>query len=131
MTKNSAIAHSLLAVSAALVSTQLSAKEPVVVTGQHGAPAYQEQVNFADLDLRQLKARLTLVRRVMQASTNVCIQAEGRMNMNRVLGGAENTCPNRTYRVARPQIMAAIRRAKSGQPQLATALMITGPAQVR
>ena len=106
MTKNSAIAHSLLAVSAALVSTQLSAKEPVVVTGQHGAPAYQEQVNFADLDLRQLKARLTLVRRVMQASTNVCIQAEGRMNMNRVLGGAENTCPNRTYRVARPQIMA-------------------------
>ena len=71
MIKKSSIARPLFALAAALVSTQLSAGEPVVVTGQHGEPVYREQVSFADLDLRQSKARQTLFRRVMQASTNV------------------------------------------------------------
>ena len=131
MTKNSAIARPLLAVAAALVSTQLAAKEPMVVTGQHRQPVYQEQVEFADLDLRQSRARQALFSRVMQASTNVCIQTEGQINMNRVLGSPQNTCPNRTYKAARPQILAAIRRARTGQPHPATALIISGPARVR
>ena len=51
--------------------------------------------------------------------------------MNKVMGGAKNTCPNRTFSAARPQIVAAIRLADFGQPQPATALMITGPVPVR
>lgn len=131
MITKSAIARPLLAVAAALVSTQLAAREPVVVTGHFAEPVHQQQVSFADLDLRQSRARQALFSRVMQASAKVCLQTEGRMNMNRVLGGAENTCPNRTYRVARPQVLAALRRARNGQPHPATALTISVPALVR
>ena len=130
MTTNSTIARPLLILAAALVSTPLAA-EPVVVTGERGQPVYQERVDFADLDLRQSGARQTLFRRLMRASTEVCIQAEGEINMNKVMGGAQNTCPNRTYRVARPHIMAAIRRATSGQPHQATALTVAAPARAR
>lgn len=131
MIKTPTITRPLLALAAAIVSVPLAAKEPVLVTGQQGEPFYQEQVSFADLDLRQSRARQLLSRRVMQASTNVCIQAEGRMNMNRVMGGPENTCPNRTYRAVRPQITAAIRRATSSQPHPATALVVAAPAPAR
>ncbi len=130
MIKTSTLTRPLFALAAALVATPLAAQEPTVVTGNH-QPVFQERIGIADLDLRQSKARLTLMQRVMQASTNVCIQAEGQMNMNRVLGGPENTCPNRTYRVARPQITAVIRRAMAGQPQLTTAFVITAPTMAR
>jgi UrcA family protein len=128
MTRNSTIARPLFALAAALACAPLAAKEPVVVTGQ---PVYQERVDFADLDLRQSRARQTLFRRVMRASTEVCIRFEGKINIDKVMGGARNTCPNRTYRVARPQIMAAIRRANSGQPQPALALVVAAPTAAR
>jgi UrcA family protein len=124
------IARPLLALAAALVAAPLAAREPVIVTGKPGQPLYQERVDFSDLDLRQSQARQTLFRRVMRASTDVCIRHEGRINIDKVMGGPRNTCPNRTYRVARPQVMAAIRRATSGQPTT-TAMIVTAPATAR
>jgi UrcA family protein len=129
MTRNSSIARPLLTLAVTLVSIPLAAKEPVVVTGERGRLVYQDRVDFADLDLRERQARTVLVRRVMTAAWSVCIAAEGRRSAEMALGGADGNCPNSTYRAAQPQIRVAIERAKSGQPQLATALVISGPAR--
>lgn len=128
MTMNCTFARSLFALAAASTTVPLAAKEPVVVTGE---PVYQQRVDFADLDLRRSQGRQTLFRRVMRASTDVCIRYEGRINLDKVMGGEQNTCPSRTYRVARPQIMAAIRRAERGEALAATALTVAAPANAR
>lgn len=123
------IAHMLPFV--VLVPSPPAAREPVTVTGESVHPTYEEQVDFTDLDLRQPRGRQTLFRRVMRASTDVCIRYEGRINMNMVMGGPQNTCPNRTYRAARPQIMAAIGRATSNRRQMASAVVVAAPPRER
>ena len=101
----------------------------MTVTGQ---PVYQERVSFADLDLRNSGDRQKLKGRVHRASDRVCIAAEGpipRYSPSWGRNGVE-TCSDLAYDAAHPQIAAAIDRARSGR-QLATALIITGPANAR
>ena len=116
----------LLAFAAAVIAAPLAAEQPVTVTGEP-RPVYQERVSFADLDLLQHGHQRMLKRRVQRASNRVCFQA-GETDFPLTAG---DTCPNRTYRVARPEIIAAIRRANSGQPHPATALIVRGPVRTR
>jgi UrcA family protein len=131
MTRKTIVARSLLTLGTAIVATPLAAREPVVVTAQPASPVYQQEVNFADLDLRQSGARQTLFQRVMDAAWSVCIEAEGKRSAELAVGDAERNCPNSTYRAARPQITAAIRHANSGLPQTATAVVIAAPGPAR
>ena len=128
MTRNSTIARPLLVLAAALASSPLAANEPLSVTAQ---PVHRQEVDFADLDLRQSNARQTLFRRVMDASWAICIAAEGRRSAGLAFGDPAGNCPNSTYRAARTQIMAAIRRANAGQSHPATAVVVTSPAPAR
>lgn len=128
MIKNTQIARPLLALAAALVSIPLAAQETVIVSGK---PVFQERVNFADLDLRQTKARLALARRVMHAAWTVCIAAEGEHSAGFALGDSADNCPNSTYDAARPQMTAAFRRAERGEQPTTTALIIAAPASTR
>jgi UrcA family protein len=123
MTKQSFIAQPLLALAVALVITPLAAQEPTVVTGKH-RPIYQERVSFADLDLRRGSGQRLLRSRVRRASSDVCFKAEG-VDHDRlgVRGGL--SCDDQTYQDARPQISAAIHRAKSGQTPAAIAIAIS------
>lgn len=131
MTRNSAIARSLLAISAMLAAAPLVAEQPVVVTGRQAEPVYQERVSFADLDLRNLTSQQQFRARVHDAAERVCVQAVGRFEPRLSGLSMESTCASRTYRIARPQIVAAIHRATSGQPHPATALIVTAPARAR
>ena len=126
MTRTFQIGRPLLALAAALVAAPLAADEPMTVTGQ---PLYQERVSFADLDLRNGSAQQALKRRVHNASERVCIEAEGPFNAN--VGYMDQpSCTEATYADARPQIRTAIGRAKAGL-QLATSLVVSGPARTR
>lgn len=131
MITTSSLARPLIALAAVLAATSVSAKEPVVVTGHQALPGHQAQVDFADLNLRRSKARQVLFRRAMDAAWAVCIAAEGRRGARLAYGDPSGNCPNSTYRAARPQIMAAIRRAQSGAPHPSTALIIAAPAPAR
>ncbi len=124
MTKTSTIARPLLAL--ALVAAPLAAQEPTVVTGAH-QPTYQERVSFADLDLSQGSAQRALKTRVRRAADRVCIEAEGPLPSYGYGFGSDLTCADLTYNHARPQIVAAIDRAKSGQQTAAMALVISAP----
>ena len=131
MTTISHIGRPLLALAAALVAAKLVADEQLTVTGQ---PLYQERVSFADLDLRNSSAQQTLRRRVDNASERVCRDAYGPFtDTDFVPSGSINagmTCASMTYDDARPQIRVAIARAKAGL-QLATSLVVSGPARTR
>jgi UrcA family protein len=127
MIRTANIAGPLLTFAAAFATAPLAAREPVVVTAQPAPTVYQQQVNFADLNLRETHARMVLDRRVMSAAWSVCIAAEGLERATFALGDAGNNCPNSTYHAARPQIRAAIDRAKSGQPAMATNMVISAP----
>ena len=115
---------------AVLVAAPLVAQEATVVSGQR-QPAYQERVSITDLDLRQGSARQELKVRVSRASKRVCNQAEGPFPDNGFGLSSRLSCADQTYNHAKPQIAAAIARAQSGQPQLATAMVILGPARIR
>ena len=131
MTTISHIGRPLLVLAAAFVAAPLIADEPMTVTGQQ---FYQERVSFADLDLRSGWAQQTLRRRVDNASERVCRDAYGPFtDTDFVPSGRINagmTCASLTYRDARPQIRVAIARAKAGL-QLATSLVVSGPARTR
>jgi UrcA family protein len=131
MTKNTTIARSLLTLAAALVTVPLAAREPVVVNAKPASSAYQQEINFADLDLRQSRARVILFQRVMDAAWSVCIEAEGLYGATTAVGDSSGNCPNSTYSAARPQITAAIRRAKSGLPHTAMSLVVAAPAHAK
>lgn len=118
----------LLMLGLALAATPLAAKDPLIVKAQ---PLHQQRVSFADLDLREMRARMVLNRRVMDAAWAVCIAAEGLTSASRALGSSQNNCPNSTYDAARPQIAAAIRRAKAGQVPLAAAFVVSVPTATR
>ena len=129
MTKNSILARPLLALAAVLVAAPLAADNGTVVTGQRQS-VYQERVSFADLDLTRWGQQQALRRRVHQASERVCIEAEGPINANlRGFNGAPS-CSEATYTHARPQIVAAIGRARSGQ-LMASNLVISLTARAR
>ena len=128
MFKKSIIDRPLLALAAALVVAPLAAEQPMTVTGQSMA---QERVSFADLDLRQSGAQQTLRIRVKRASDRVCRQAEGPFPDVGVSGFGRDdpslTCTDLTYADARPQLRAAIDRAKSGQQLAAMTFVISAP----
>ncbi|MET0587405.1 MAG: UrcA family protein [Novosphingobium sp.] len=113
---------------APLVTAPLAAQEPVIVEGQ---PVIQQAVNYTDLDLRHWSEQQTLKARVHRASENVCAQAYGRSPYSQYGLGSSPSCSDLTYKAARPQITAAIERAKSGQPQIASELVIQSPARTR
>jgi UrcA family protein len=129
MTKNSTIARPLLALAVMLVAAPLAAQDATVVTGER-QPVYQERVSFDDLDLRQWSAQQALKTRVSRASTRVCKQAVGPFPDVGVPGYGRDdpslTCADLTFNDARPQILAAIERAKAGQ-QMAMTFVISAP----
>ena len=126
MIRNSNIALPLFAFAATLVAVPLAAQEPTVVTGAH-QPTYQERVSFADLDLRQFSKQQTLKTRVRRAADRVCIEAEGPFPSYGYGFGSDLTCADLTYNHAKPQIVAAIDRARSGQQTAAMTLVISAP----
>jgi UrcA family protein len=131
MIRTSLITGPLFTFAAAFLAAPLAAKEPVVVTAQPAPAVYQQEVKFADLDLRESRERQTLFQRVMDAAWFVCIEAEGKRSAELAYGDSEGNCPNSTYRAARPQIRAAVRRANSGLPHTAIAVAIAAPATAR
>ena len=130
MIRNSIIARPLLAIAAILVAVPLAAQDLTVVTGER-QPTYQERVSFADLDLRQRSAQQTLKGRVQRAADRVCSDAEGPFPDYGASGYGRDdpslSCADLTYSDARPQILAAINRAKSGQQMTAMSLVISAP----
>lgn len=124
MTRTSIIARPLCALAAVLAAAPLAAQESVTVTGQ---PVLQERVSYTDLDLRRASARYTLKSRVYRAADRVCERAEGPIPGNQFGFASSPTCTELTYRKAKPQIMAAIDRAESGQPAVATNVVVSAP----
>ena len=129
MTKKSMIAAPLLAVAAMIAAAPQAAEAPMTVTGERQA-VYQERVSTAGLDLTSWSDQRALRKSVQRASERVCIQAEGPFSAN--LGGFGGTpsCTELTYRDTRPQIAAAIDRARSGQ-LMASNLVISITARAR
>jgi UrcA family protein len=134
MLTNSTIARPLLALAAALLAAPLAAQDSTTVTGERHK-LYQERVSYSDLDLNRTGQQRELRNRVRDASHRVCVRADGpNTDSNPIPYGMPDggrTCADLTYDDARPSIAAAIRAAKSGQPQLATALVIAAPARAR
>ena len=130
MFANSIIARRTVVLAAALLAAPLAAQEGTVVSGQRQA-VYQERVSFDDLDLSRWSAQQALKARVSRASQRVCNQAEAPFANNELGFAWAPSCAERTYSHAKPQIAAAIARAKSGQPQMAIALVIPGLARAR
>ena len=133
MTKKSFIAIPLCSFGAALLAAPVVAEEPMVVTGEH-QPVYQQRVSFNDLDLRRWGDQQALRRRVHRASDRVCAEAFGPMGAADIgrpgSRDANMSCADLTYREARPQIIAVIDRARTGQLAAMT-LIIAAPARVR
>jgi len=124
MTNKSPISRPLFALAAALFATPLAAQNPVSVTGQ---PVYQEPVSYADLDLRDSSGRQKLIARVHRAAKRVCTQFEWSNPYETTGFMSSPGCTELTYANARPQIRAAVDRAKSGQPILAANLVVSAP----
>jgi len=114
------------------LAAMLAFAAPAFAQG-NGAPAatveapssHQELVSYADLDLRDRSGQRALSRRVMRASEGLCIRTEGKFNVDKHLGGKENSCAMRTYRQAQKQIATAIARAERGEQLPAMALVVT------
>lgn len=124
------VAGPMFALGAAFVAAPLMADQPLIVEGQ---PAYQERVSTSDLDLRKWSEQQKLRSRVHNAANRVCAQAEGSFPQPPLGFGREESrysCADLTYEDAKPQISAAIQRAKSGE-QLAVTLVITAPVRAR
>lgn len=85
----------------------------------------QEQVSFADLDLRERRDRRGLNARVMRASGNVCLRSEGKFNVNRYMGGKQNSCEVRTYNHAQRQVAIIVAKAERGEPLPSMALVVS------
>lgn len=125
MIRKCKIDRTLLALAAALATTPLAAQEPMSVTGAR-QPVYQERVNFVDLDLNKGSAQSALRLRVKSASSRVCQQAEGSFHDEPSYNGGLS-CDDQTYSDAKPQIRAAIDRAKTGKQLAALTMIITAP----
>ena len=126
MTKTSSIARPLLALAAVFAAAPLAAEEATVVTGER-QPVYQERVSYADLDLRQGSARQALKVRVFHAADRLCTQAEGTMPFSGIGLGSSQSCTDLTYQDTKPQINAAIARARAGQQLAAMAVVVSAP----
>lgn len=128
MIRKSNFSVPLLGLATVLVAAPLAAQEPMTVTGEH-RQVYQERVSFADLDLRKWPAQQLLKSRVRRASSSLCFKAEGVIHDQPGINGGLS-CDDQTYLDARPQIVAAIDKAKSGQPQVAMTFVISA-ARIR
>lgn len=126
MTRTSTIVRPLFAIAAAIATTPLAAREPMTVTGHHQS-AEQEHVSFADLDLRRWSAQQALKVRVQRAADRVCSQAEGPFSSINLGLASSMNCTDRTYHAARPQIIAAINRARTGQSLAAMSIAVAAP----
>lgn len=126
MTKKTFLASPLVALATVLVAAPIAAQDGTVVTGRQNVN--QEQVSFADLDLRDESARVTLRRRVRSAANMICyrlVPMDGLASLDEI-----RACANQAYGDARPQVAAVIGRAISGQ-QMAMSLVVSAPARVR
>jgi len=81
-------------------------------------------VSYADLDLRERSAQRALVLRVIRASEKLCIRTEGKFNVDKYLGGWENSCAARTYQHAQSQIDDAIHIAQSENQRAGTLAIV-------
>jgi len=115
----------ILAATVAVSSPALANENDTLGATVSAYPETQEVVSFADLDLSDRSGQRTLNRRVMRASERLCIRVEGKFNVNRYLGGKENSCAVRTYRHAKGQISTAIARAERGEAHRYMAVVIS------
>jgi UrcA family protein len=122
MTKTSPFASAPFALAVALVTSPLAAEAPMTVTGQ---PVIQESVSYDDLDLRKWGAQQTLKARVFRTADRLCARADGPFATNGFGLGSSPTCSDLTYLDARPQIAAAIQRAKAGQQLAAISIAVS------
>jgi len=113
----------LLALSAAYSSNAIAEPSQLTVTGE---TQFQQTVGYGDLDLRDTRSTGILYRRVMKASKEVCIAAEGPQLSDLSFGiGPSGNCPISTFRAVRPQIVAALERAKAGGSDLAKNFVVS------
>jgi len=91
----------------------------------------QQLVSYADLDLSDRSGQRTLNRRIMRASEELCIRTEGKFNVDKHLGGKENSCAARTYRQSQNQVAAAIARAERGEQHPSMAVVVSLEESVR
>jgi UrcA family protein len=85
---------------------------------------HQQQVDFADLDLRQSSGRHMLNRRVRLAARKLCFSL-GESAASELGLSTQRSCATRTYRNAQPQIATAIDLATSGRRQMASAVTLS------
>ena len=115
----------ILAAAVAVTTPAFASENDALGTSVVANPETQEVVSFADLNLSERSGQRTLNRRVMRASERLCIRTEGKFNVNRYLGGKENSCAVRTYQHARKQIETAVARAERGEAHSYMAVVIS------
>lgn len=87
--------------------------EPVVTAPLFDGDTKIQKVSFADLNLRSAAGQKTLERRVNGAVEALCGDRPGFVPLRELL--ARRECSAESWSNARPQISAAIERARSGQ----------------
>lgn len=97
----------------------------VVVTGERIDPALQRRVSYKDLNLAFPAAQKTLKGRIIHTASNLCFEINNGID-------EFGDCTNYAVRGTRPQVAAAIERAKlrmAGKtvgPDLAISMVIIG-----
>ena len=91
----------------------------------------QQLVSYADLDLRDRRAQRALQLRLIRASEELCIRVEGKFNVDKHLGGKENSCASQTYRQTENQVATAIARAERGEQHPSMAVVVSLEETVR
>ena len=119
---------SLMAVSAATSSAAHVKPDqfsPVVVTGARIDPALQRQISYVDLNLNLPAAQKLLRWRISRTAANLCFEINNDFD-------PDSECRKFAIRGTRPQVTAAIERAKlriAGKavgPDLAISMAIMG-----
>ena len=101
-------ALSLLAVAPAQAKSQ-----PMVVTAQRTADLPTQRVSFADLNLASAQDQRILNRRVGSAVKIVCLERDQRAEKSLASFGEYGVCSDFAWDGARPQLAAAIDRARA------------------
>ena len=106
-------AVAMTTVSLLAVTPAQAKSEPVVITGQRVSDLPTQRVGFADLNLASAQDQLTLDRRVGSAVKQVCIASGHTIERNLEARASYRGCSDFAWDGARPQIAAAIDRARA------------------
>jgi UrcA family protein len=99
----------LTASGVALFAAPISAKAPIVVTGD--PDRIERRVSYADLNLAAVAGQRSLNRRVTTAISSLCLEATGGLDRNLSSKFNMNKCGHSAWTQARPQIAQAVQRA--------------------